>query len=166
MFPQECGLRVDAFPCDFRLNFPDVSERIAQKSSSLAPNVFQAALKMVRNALASQRRGQDHAPVETSAMRPHKAKRPPLTYQTVILDYKVGQRDIMLGWFRMVEQHLRSHDDFHDTIVRSVPTILESGNSVIKAAVAYWVVRCIKMQKVRTILSLVSCFRSIIFLTP
>lgn len=131
-----------------RLNFPDVSEKVAQKSSSLAPNVFQATLKKVRAALTSRRKDKDHAPVETSAMRPHKAKRPPLTYQMILADYGLGQRDILSAWFKMVEQHLREHKDFHGHIAKLLWGVLDTESPEVKAAVAYWVIRVIRMLTV------------------
>lgn len=130
-----------------------MSEKIAQKSSSLASKVFQATLNKVRAALASKQKITDDVPNNTSTMRPHKAKRPTLTYQMISTDHKIGQQHIVSEWFKMVEKTLRSHEDFRSTFSsRSVSNALDDESPEVKAAVAYWVVRVLKWQTVSTVL--------------
>ncbi|KZT12080.1 uncharacterized protein LAESUDRAFT_808977 [Laetiporus sulphureus 93-53] len=89
-----CLPAICAYIASEELGNADVSEKVAQTASCLAPKDFKAALNAVRAALASQTSNN----VEESSA--------PLTYEDLIVEKGLGRKAFMAGCMRDVEKAL------------------------------------------------------------
>lgn len=111
-----------------RLGYGEVSAKIAQTASCLAPKVWQATLKTVRNALEAV-----HQP-------PEEEEAGSLDYEDLIKEYRIGRSDFVAASMKDVENSLLKAE--------SIPEDIPRPRVAMKVSIFTWV--CANVIKVRT----------------
>ncbi|CCM03188.1 uncharacterized protein FIBRA_05310 [Fibroporia radiculosa] len=118
-----------AYLASQELNNGDVSEKVAQTASCLAPKFFKSTVKIVQQALAT-------------ALAQTPGPSGPLVYETLIRDNKLGRKAFVLGCAKDVESTLLAS--------RMLPQEFHPPCDVLRVAVFCWTCNnLLKIRKVR-----------------